>query len=108
MERMLSQQSLTAPLATAYLANYTGTINYITSNGAYAIIDPHNYGRFYSSIITDTAGFQTFWQNLAGHFKSNSLVVFDTNNELVPAPVLATPFSAFGMRSHTRVGSTDS
>lgn len=81
MERMLATNSLTGALATAYLANYTGTINYITSKGAYAIVDPHNFGRFYGSIITDTAGFQTFWQNLAAQFKSNSLVVFDTNNE---------------------------
>lgn len=81
MERMLSTTSLTGPLATAYLANYTGTINYITSNGAYAIVDPHNFGRLYGSIITDTAGLQTFWQNLAAQFKSNPLVVFDTNNE---------------------------
>lgn len=81
MERMLSTSSLTSSLATAYLANYTGTINYITSQGAYAVIDPHNFGRFYGSIITDTAGFQSFWQNLASHYASNSLVVFDTNNE---------------------------
>lgn len=83
MERMLSTQSLTSSLATAYLVNYTGTINYITSNGAYAIVDPHNFGRFYGSVFTDTAGFQTFWQNLATKFKSNPLVVFDTNNEYV-------------------------
>lgn len=81
MERMLSTNSLTSPLATAYLANYTGTINYITSAGAYAIVDPHNFGRFYDSIITDTAGFQTFWENLAGVYKSNPKVIFDTNNE---------------------------
>ncbi|ROV95607.1 hypothetical protein VSDG_05279 [Cytospora chrysosperma] len=81
MERMLSTNSLTSPLATAYLANYTGTINYITSAGAYAVVDPHNFGRFYDSIITDTAGFQTFWENLAGVYKSNPKVIFDTNNE---------------------------
>ncbi|KAJ4387789.1 Endoglucanase gh5-1 [Gnomoniopsis smithogilvyi] len=81
MERMLSEETLTSSLAPAYLANYTGTIDYITSNGAYAIVDPHNFGRFYGSIITDTAGFQTFWENLATVYKSNSLVIFDTNNE---------------------------
>lgn len=81
MERMLATSSLTGSLATAYLANYTGTINYITSLGAYAIVDPHNFGRLSGSVITDTTGFQTFWQNLAAQFKSNSLVVFDTNNE---------------------------
>lgn len=60
MERMLSGDDLTSALAPAYLANYTGTIDYITSNGAYAIVDPHNFGRFYGDIIEDTAGFQTF------------------------------------------------
>lgn len=83
MERMISTESLTGALAPAYLANYTGTINYITENGGWAIIDPHNYGRFYDTIITDTAGFQTFWTNLAGQFKSNANVIFDTNNEYV-------------------------
>lgn len=81
MERMLSQQSLTSSFATDYLANYIGTINYITNAGAYAIIDPHNFGRFYGNVISDTTGFGTFWQNLAGQFKSNSKVIFDTNNE---------------------------
>ncbi|KUI71931.1 Endoglucanase gh5-1 [Cytospora mali] len=81
MERMLSSESLTASLATEYLANYTGTIDYITSAGGYAILDPHNYGRFYGSVITDTSGFKTFWQNLASVYKSNSKVIFDTNNE---------------------------
>lgn len=81
MERMLSSESLTASLAPAYLANYTGTIDYITSAGAYAIVDPHNFGRFYGSVITDTAGFGTFWETLATPFKGNSKVIFDTNNE---------------------------
>lgn len=56
-------------------------VNYITSKGAYAMIQPHNYGRFYNNIITDTAGFQTWWKNVASLYKSNPLVVFDTNNE---------------------------
>ncbi|KAF3763922.1 glycoside hydrolase family 5 /Carbohydrate-binding module family 1 [Cryphonectria parasitica EP155] len=81
MERMLSEEDLTSALAPAYLANYTGTINYITENGGWAIIDPHNYGRFYGVVIDDTSAFQTFWENLAGQFKDNSYVIFDTNNE---------------------------
>jgi endoglucanase len=56
-------------------------VSYITSKGAYAMVQPHNYGRFYNNIITDTSGFQTWWKNVAGVFKSNSMVVFDTNNE---------------------------
>lgn len=74
MERM-AVGSMTVSLAPAYLANYSATINYITSNGGWAIVDPHNFGRYGGNIITDTAGFQTFWANLAATFKSNSKVV---------------------------------
>ncbi|KAG0649236.1 hypothetical protein D0Z07_4285 [Hyphodiscus hymeniophilus] len=80
MERM-AVGSLTASLDPAYLANYTATINYITGKGGWAIVDPHNFGRYNGNIITDTAGFQTFWANLASTFKSNSKAIFDTNNE---------------------------
>lgn len=80
MER-LTPNSLTAALDPLYLGNLTQQVNYITSKGAYAMIQPHNYGRFYSNIITDTAGFKTWWQNVAAQYKDNPLVVFDTNNE---------------------------
>lgn len=80
MERIL-QGSVGGALNTAYLANLTTTINAITNAGAYAVLDPHNYGRFNGAIITSTADFQSFWNKLAGQFKSNSKVVFDTNNE---------------------------
>jgi endoglucanase len=74
MERM-AQGSITAPLSTSYLNPYMAVINDITSHGAHAIVDAHNYGRYNGQIITDTAGFQTFWNNLATVFKGNSLVV---------------------------------
>ena len=58
------------------------TVDYITkTKGAYAVIDPHNYGRYNSEPICDVAGFQTFWQNLASSFATNPNVLFDTNNE---------------------------
>ncbi|CAM6004453.1 unnamed protein product [Sphagnum balticum] len=37
--------------------------------------------RYYGNIITDTAGFEAFWKTVATQFKSNSHVIFDTNNE---------------------------
>lgn len=49
--------------------------------GWYAVIDPHNYGRYYNNIITDTQAFGAFWKTIASRFASNSRVVFDTNNE---------------------------
>jgi endoglucanase len=80
MERMVPT-TLTGPFWEAYLANYTAVINDITSLGAWAVVDPHNFGRYYGAIITDTVGFGTFWANLASQYVSNSKVIFDTNNE---------------------------
>jgi endoglucanase len=80
MER-LTPNSLTAPLDPLYLGNLTEQITHITSKGAYAMVQPHNYGRFYGDIITDVSGFKTWWQHVAAEYKDNALVVFDTNNE---------------------------
>ena len=53
----------------------------VTDLGAYALVCPHNYGRFNNSVIEDVAGFQTWWKNVAAEFADNKLVMFDTNNE---------------------------
>ena len=79
MERLTP--SMTGSFDKAYLGNLTESVNYITSKGAYAMVQPHNYGRFNGAIITDTAAFKTWWKNLAAQYKNNELVVFDTNNE---------------------------
>jgi endoglucanase len=57
------------------------TVDYITSKGAYALIVPHNYGRYYGNIITDVAGFKAYWKTTAAPFATNSKVMFDINNE---------------------------
>jgi endoglucanase len=80
MERLVPN-TLTSAFDQAYLKNLTEVVNFITSKGAHAILDPHNFGRYYGNIITDTAAFGTFWGNLAKQFAGNALVVFDTNNE---------------------------
>jgi len=81
-----------------YFGFFEDAINYITvTKGAYALIDPHNYMRYNDpsaqpnsgSIIGNTTDpraastdeFQAFWQELAGRFKSNPMVVFGINNE---------------------------
>lgn len=56
-------------------------VSYITSKGAYAIIDSQNFGRYYGNVISDTNGFQTYWKTIAARFKGNSKFIFDTNNE---------------------------
>ncbi|TVY40035.1 putative endo-beta-1,4-glucanase B [Lachnellula cervina] len=85
MER-LAQGTITASLDATYLADLKTIVSYITAAGGHAVIDPHNYGRYSGSVITSTSDFQTFWQNVATEFKSDSNVVFDCNNEFHDMP----------------------
>jgi endoglucanase len=80
MERLVPNQLTGSPDA-AYLKNLTDTVNFITNAGAWAVLDPHNFGRYYGNIITDKAAFGTWWSTVAKQFASNSRVIFDTNNE---------------------------
>lgn len=82
MERLVPDK-MTGSMDEAYLANLTETVEYITSKeGNYAMIVPHNYGRYYGEIIDSTDDFGLFWKTVAGAFKSNLYVIFDTNNEV--------------------------
>ncbi|RDW76351.1 glycoside hydrolase family 5 protein [Aspergillus mulundensis] len=80
MERLVPD-SLTGPVATEYFDDLVETVNGITALGAYAVIDPHNFGRYYGNVITSTDDFAAFWTIIATEFASNDLVIFDTNNE---------------------------
>ncbi|KEY73803.1 hypothetical protein S7711_03103 [Stachybotrys chartarum IBT 7711] len=80
MER-LSPNGLTGAFDAGYLANLTRTINYVTGRGVYAVLDPHNYGRYRGNIITDVTAFGAWWERLATGFRTNQRVIFDTNNE---------------------------
>ncbi|KAK4863995.1 hypothetical protein LT330_010205 [Penicillium expansum] len=71
MERLVPG-TLTSSADATYLASLKSTVNYITSNGGYAVVDPHNFGRY---------DFAAFWTTLASEFASNNKVIFDTNNE---------------------------
>ncbi|KAJ6531864.1 glycoside hydrolase superfamily [Mycena capillaripes] len=82
MERLVPPATgIAGPFASAYLANLTTTINYITGKGAFAALDPHNFMNYNNAPISSTADFQKFWTNLAGQFKSNTKVIFDVMNE---------------------------
>ncbi|KAH8700858.1 endo beta 1,4 glucanase [Talaromyces proteolyticus] len=80
MERMVPN-SLTGSIDSAYFSGYSNVINYITSKGAYAVVDPHNFGRYNGNIISSTSDFGAFWKTVASQFSNNSKVIFDTNNE---------------------------
>ncbi|KAL4744958.1 hypothetical protein BDW72DRAFT_211897 [Aspergillus terricola var. indicus] len=80
MERLVPS-SITGPVANAYMQDLKRIVDGITALGAYAVLDPHNYGRYYGNIITSTLDFAAFWTILAIEFADNKLVIFDTNNE---------------------------
>jgi endoglucanase len=71
MERIIPT-SMTGTINATYESGLSTYVNYITSKGAYAIVDPHNFGRYYGNVITDYAGFQAFVR-LSSHamLKSN-------------------------------------
>ncbi|CAG8952922.1 hypothetical protein HYFRA_00007636 [Hymenoscyphus fraxineus] len=80
MER-LAQNSMTSGLDATYLADLQKVVSYITGRGGYAVLDPHNYGRYKGNVITSTADFEAFWKSVGGVFKGDGKVVFDCNNE---------------------------
>ncbi|KAJ7104083.1 endoglucanase [Mycena belliarum] len=82
MERLVAPATgIAGPFSSAYLANLTTTVNYITGKGAFVALDPHNFMIYNNAAITSTSDFQKFWTNLAGQFKSNTKVIFDVMNE---------------------------
>ncbi|KAH8601353.1 putative endo-beta-1,4-glucanase B [Bisporella sp. PMI_857] len=81
MERLIPT-TLTGSVNSAYSQSLISLVNYITNTkGLYAIIDPHNFARYYGNVITDVTGFQAWWKTTATLFASNSRVIFDCNNE---------------------------
>jgi endoglucanase len=59
-------------------------VSFITSKGAYVLLDPHNYARYYDEVIGDgvpTAAFADFWSRLASLYKDNDHVIFGLMNE---------------------------
>jgi len=80
-----------------YYTEFEMAVNYITDvQGAYCILDPHNYMRYNDpssqpgsgSVIgssdpnaASTAQFQKFWNELAGRFANNEKVIFGIMNE---------------------------
>ena len=102
MERIIPT-SMTGTVNQTYAQGLQTYVNYITSKGAYAIVDPHNFARYYGKVIDDYDGFQAFvrllyfffswqrncgkesnflkWKTVAGLYATNSKVIFDCNNE---------------------------
>jgi len=72
---------LTGPFDAAYLSGLQSIVDYITSKGAFAAIEPHNFMIYNGKQITSVSDFSTWWKNVATLFKTNSHVIFDIINE---------------------------
>jgi len=82
MERMSPPATgLAGPFNQTYLSGLTTIVDYITSKGAFALIDPHNFMRYDNNVISNTTQFANWWASLATVFKSNNNVMFDIQNE---------------------------
>jgi endoglucanase len=82
MERLSPPATgLTGGFDSTYLNSLKEIVNYTTSKGAYAVVNPHNFMRYNGAVISDTVAFKAWWTKLASEFKDNQRVIFDVNNE---------------------------
>jgi endoglucanase len=92
------QQSQNAAFDAAELSRMNTFVNTATAAGAYVIVDPHNFARYYPNISdfgqmqSGTTGrigtasvpissFSDFWFRLADQYKNNDHVIFNLMNE---------------------------
>ena len=83
------------PGATGELDRIDTFVNTATSQGAYVILEPHNFARYFPSGSGDfqtssigrlgsdipDASFADFWGKVADHYKGNERVIFNLMNE---------------------------
>ncbi len=78
------QRSLLATLDATELSRLRSTVNGLNNLGAVVLLDPHNYARYYGTVVgsgsVTNAAFADFWAKLANEFKSSN-VIFGLMNE---------------------------
>jgi endoglucanase len=79
------QRSEFAALDATELGRLDDVVNYATGKGLKIEIEPHDYGYGFGGLIgsaqTPNSAFADLWGKLAGHFQSNSGVIFGLMNE---------------------------
>ena len=79
------QPQLNQPFDSDYFSALIQVIDAATTNGSFAILDPHNYARYNSQLIGSTAvpnsAFADLWSRLAIEFSANPRVIFGLMNE---------------------------
>ena len=93
------QHSQNAALDATELSRMDTFVNYATSHGAYVIVEPHNFQRYYPDpnnfqqsaqglVGTDVpdSAFADFWSRLANEYKDDQHVIFNLMNEPTTLP----------------------
>ena len=79
------QPTLGQPFNATEMQRIDDVVDYATSKGLKVVLDPHDYGRYNGQDIGSSAvpnsAFAAFWGQLAGHFATNSNVMFGLMNE---------------------------
>jgi endoglucanase len=78
------QHQAMGDLDAAELGQLDDLISYTTSKGAWALLDPHNYARYYGKLVgseVPAAALADFWSRLAAHYAGNARVIFGLMNE---------------------------
>jgi endoglucanase len=79
------QTSLNGPLDATELARIDDVVNYAASKGLKVVLDAHNYGAGFGSLIgsgaTTNAAFADFWGKMASHYKASDNVILGLMNE---------------------------
>ena len=79
------QPTLGKPFDAREFARLDALVLHVTGHGAVAILDPHDYARYYGKIIggdaVPAAAFADFWRTLAVRYKGNQRVWFALVNE---------------------------
>ena len=79
------QPAENGPLNATQLGYLDDVVHYAAAKGVSVILDPHNYGYGYGSLIgsaaTPDSAFDSLWSQLAGHYATQSNVIFGLMNE---------------------------
>lgn len=82
---LVNHDSSSKSLEASFFAQYDKLVQAVTSTGAYAIIDIHNYGRWNSGVIgvdgPSNDDFARLWSLLAAKYADNDKVMFGIMNE---------------------------
>jgi endoglucanase len=79
------QRTPNAPFNAAEFSRLSTIVNYATGKGAYVVLDPHNYARYFGNVVGSAAlpnaSLADFWSRLSNEFKNNDRVIFGLMNE---------------------------